>query len=69
MSLSNDDRQAGYPLGERLASDTNRQGTNHFGAIDPGFSKTTPVYIGELDTEEQCIRIVYSARYDNAVPG
>lgn len=55
-------------LGEQFKGLPINQGASHFGGIDPGFSKTTPVYIGELDTEHQCVRIVYCHRYDNAIP-
>lgn len=55
-------------LGERYKEIPMKQGCSHFGGIDPGFSKTTPIYIGELDTENQCVRIIYCKRYDNAIP-
>ena len=55
-------------LGEQFKTLPINQGALHFGGIDPGFSKTTPVYIGELDKEHQCVRIIYCKRYDKAIP-
>jgi hypothetical protein len=55
-------------LGESLKNKQINQGASHFAGIDPGFSKTTPIYIGELDIEAQCVHIIYCARYDNAIP-
>lgn len=55
-------------LGEQFKSLPINQGCSHFGGCDPGFSKTTPIYIGELDIEHQCLRIIYCKRYDNAIP-
>lgn len=55
-------------LGERYKNEPIIQGANHFGGIDPGFSKTTPIYIGEFDEKRQFVRIIYCARYDNTTP-
>lgn len=55
-------------LGELYKSLQINQGAAHFGGIDPGFSKTTPVYIGELDEEHQILRIIYAKRFELAVP-
>jgi len=55
-------------LGELYKSNEIVQGAAHFGGIDPGFSKTTPVYIGELDIEHQVLRIVYCKRFELAIP-
>ena len=56
-------------LGELYKSYPMNQGTAHFGGIDPGFSKTTPVYIGELDVEHEVVRIIECKRFELAVPG
>jgi len=56
-------------LGELHKTLQINQGAPHFGGIDPGFSKTTPVYIGELDREHQIVRIIYCKRFELAIPG
>ena len=55
-------------LGESLKHLPVNQGAPHFGGVDPGFSKTTPLYIGELDKEHDCVRIVWWQRETNAIP-
>ena len=52
-------------LGEQYKSLEPSPYVQHFGGIDPGFSKFTPLYIAELDKEHQCVRIVWWSRLDN----
>jgi len=52
-------------LGDNLASIPINQYTHHFGGVDPGFSKITPIYIGELDKERRIIRIIHYEGFDN----
>lgn len=59
---------AAIELGESLKHLPVNKYTPHFGGIDPGFSKTTPLYIGEYDKENQCIRIVWWKRLDISTP-
>ena len=60
-------RKAEY-LGELYKDLPINQGATHLGSCDPGFSKTTPIYIGELDKEHEVFRIIWWKRMDNAVP-
>ena len=55
-------------LGERYKAIPFNYDLRYFAGIDPGFSKTTPIYIGEINLEHQCVRIVYCKRYDRAAP-
>ena len=53
-------------LGDQLEHYPINPYTHHFGGIDPGFSKVTPLYIGELDKERKLVRIIYCELFDNS---
>ncbi len=41
----------------------------HIGGVDPGYSSSvTALYVGEVDTENNIVRIVIGREYDKAVP-
>ena len=52
-------------LGEKYKDLPINQYALHIGSIDPGFSKITPIYIGELDMEHKIFRIIYHEGFDN----
>jgi hypothetical protein len=55
-------------LGEQYKALEINQYTHHFGGIDPGWSKITPVYIGEVLKEEGCVRIIHYKGFDKSTP-
>lgn len=55
-------------LGEQLKDIPINIEVVHYGGIDPGYAKHTPIYIGELDKEHQCVRIVWHERYEKTGP-
>lgn len=60
--------QKAIELGEKYKDLPINQYTWHFGACDPGWAKTTPIYIGELLKEQQCVRIVHYEGYEKSTP-
>jgi hypothetical protein len=44
------------------------QYTYHFGGIDPGWAKITPLYIFEIMKEEEVARLVYYEEFDKSTP-
>jgi len=55
-------------LGELYKDLPLNQYTHHFGACDPGWAKTTPVYIGELLKPQQVFRINYYEGFEKSTP-
>jgi hypothetical protein len=55
-------------LGEQYKDVPIIQGAHHFGGIDPGYGKTTPIYIAEFDKKTQLIRIIWCKRIEYAAP-
>ena len=55
-------------LGESLKDIPVNQYTYHFGGVDPGWAKITPVYIFEIMKNEQCARLIYYEEFDKSTP-
>ncbi len=66
--FSTQDIDRAIELGEQYKDQPINQYTHHFLGCDPGWGKTTPVYIGELLKEEQCLRIIYYEGFDKSTP-
>jgi len=55
-------------LGEQYKDVPINQYTYHFGGVDPGWAKITPMYIFEIMKEEQIARLVYYEEFDKSTP-
>ena len=56
-------------LGEKYKHLSINQNCLHFGGVDYGFSSSkTAIYIGELDTENDIMRLVLNLEYDKSDP-
>jgi len=66
--FAEDDITFAIELGESFKDIPISPYVRHFGGIDPGWAKVTPLYVFEEMKEEDCFRLVYFEEFDKSTP-